>query len=73
MWYPKNLEELEKLLQKRYFGPERRLYERLKVSRSRFNRRRYLRALIRKLQKKGVIVTPWLVEEIIRSLPPEKD
>jgi len=72
MWCPKNLKELEELLSKRWFGPEYRLFKRLLISRSEFNRRRYLKALIRKLQRKGVIVTPMLVEEIIRALPRDK-
>lgn len=65
MKIPMSIRELEEILSRRWFAPERRLYIRLVRSRSQFNRRRYLLALIRKLERKGVILTPSLVEEIL--------
>lgn len=62
-----DVRELEEVLSKKWFNPERRLYNMLIRTRGRFNKKRYLRALVKKLQKKGVILLPDVIEKLYKS------
>lgn len=64
----KTVEELEKLFiglgSGRYYNPERQLYNLIRKNSSPYNRLRYIRALVRNLQRKNVIVSIEVIKDL---------
>lgn len=60
------IHELYKLFEKQYFQPEYRLFKRILQSCSEKNKARYIGALVDKLLRKGVFLTPKVIKEIYR-------
>mgnify|MGYP000557140797 CR=1 FL=1 len=62
----RRIEELELLLSSRYFHPEYRLYKRILHSYSPKNKNRYIKALVRKLINKRVLLLPEVIQDLYR-------
>jgi len=60
----KDIKELEMLLMGRWYNPERVLYNWIIRNESPYNRLRFIRALVRNLQRKGVILLPEVIRKI---------
>jgi len=60
----KDIKELELLLMSRFYNPERNLYNWIRKNTSPYNRLRYIRAFVRNMQRKGVILLPDVIRKI---------
>ena len=72
MQVPRSLEELEKILSRKWFIPEARIYREIWRSCSNRYRSMMINYLIVKLRKKGVVLNNDLIEELYRIPCPEK-
>jgi len=65
---PRNILELEDILAKHWFRPEARIFIRILQTCSPYYRRQLVEALAKRLRRKGVLLSPELIEDII-SMP----